>query len=152
MQCAVIVRRSHTHLPSCHAYHLIKKRTNLRGHLSLSNGALAEPAFDQGGHVPTHPQILLKKHYLLPTLPQILLKKYYLLYAHQERQVWYSTEWKDKDEKGKKEIPLGRESKLKQNNKKKNSRRLTFKEEGLQAYSSCGSHSPTWSTLYKFWI
>ena len=34
--------------------------------------------------------------------------------------------------------------------KKENCRRLTFKEENLQAYSSCGSHGPTWSTPYKF--
>ena len=48
-----------------------------------------------------------------------------------------------KEEKGKKEMPLGRESELKLNNKKVNSRRLMFKEDYLQAYSSCGSHSPT---------
>jgi hypothetical protein len=55
------------------------------------------------------------------------------------------------EEKGKKEMPLGRESELKLNNKKVNSRRLTFKEEDLHiAHVVLTAPRNLLYNLYKF--
>jgi hypothetical protein len=86
--------------------------------------------------------------------PQILLKKNYLLYVHQERG-GFNTPLSEKTKmsvcfwvydakkrKARKKCRLGREYELKLNKKKENCR-ITFKEEDLQLMWF-------WSTQYKF--